>query len=1403
MASNTQNLNLYKADPVADANDTFNIDTLLNDNWDKIDQKAGEQENKLTALENEVQQPEYSGVLTQNKPVFSVGTGYDEQGKYVDVGETVVKGQINHVRIKGSSVNQMVKNGNLVTSYISADNGTFIGTKTDGTYVQNANYSTNEQVFNVSQNDKLFIYHKVKTLNIRDWALLRYSDGSSVNIESYALRSSEVYGIATADKNGSVNVKFAVGDAGTLKRDYQIFINMTANGIEDWAEEKMLELCRMGYWEGTKSTNSVLVKSISKNLFDKDNLSYPFGTNKFLDADGIPRTSTNWVISDFIKVKPNEDYRFTNLSSSSIAYVCFYRDGVFISSIVNSYAAYNYITTPSNVNQLKFSTISGSDGSRLDIIQLEEGTTATPYVEHDFSKAYVSIPFNDGELTRLLNGSVDSVDLNSGIATQRNKKYVLQSGDITVLNTTFSNLDRVQIVLPGDRQVISSHSELFNSLLQGYTTIDYTTFDGDKVNSIGKCALASSDQKLYVGVAKGTYANLAAAQADLAGTSVIYQLVQEKEYNMNITPLPCYPNGTIMVEPWNRMVLNGSLDWKPVADKDGYKLVGLSINNILSDLRENFATVTKNDGKILTQYTTSIDNIDCFSIGNYTSTIDGNEIIISIADTDTDWAESYTPTQADIKAYFNARPYILEYATDPSQTTLPTISYKSPINAAAQRDSNTNAIAQLSDIVAEHDLIVAGQKNEVQQPEYSGMLTQNKPVFSVGTGYDEQGKYVDVVDSVIKGQISDVVVKGKTIVHILKNGDFNNGTTGWNAGSSSVSVSNNILSIIGNGSQYYPHSRQNDVFNTTDKYFVYAKVRITNSVCTRIRIIGEGNSNLVHVNNPIENQWYELYTIRAPQVYEPFILQHSYPDAATANGKAMEIDGNAGVFAINMTANGIEHWTEEQMLELCRMGYWEGVKSTLSHRIKSVGKNLFNVQNITTLRARDRVLNEKTFRAYSNRSFIVGSLYNFKLKPNTVYTFKHSFVLGGNATSAYNRIKSTTNGDIIRTFTGTSSPQHYTFTTPSDGLVHIEFARIGGTGNNFEGWIDITDIMLVEGGEIPTSYVEHEFSEVYYNWGEAGEGKSLPNGVADEIDILRGKMEKKIEKVVLQSSDFVSYAEDATTAQMQIPDWMADNNSVRFRTGDLSGAALAYNTEGVFNIGEVVGATFPCIFIHHVSNTLYLNLPKSITGITDSTSFKAYLDNNPVTLIYQLAQEKEYNMNITPLSCYPNGEIMVESWNRMVLNGGLNWEYSMDFTGGKRVLLYIPNVQNITDHTTLNAICTNSDGLNIPKGNTSDGGINVHNLWGTNLYINLSNTDTGWAESYTPTQADVKAYFNAHPYILEYATDPSQTTLPTISYKAPINAAAQRDSNTNAVAQLNDIVAEHDLILLSIAAGQK
>lgn len=37
MGSYTPNKGLYKADPIADAKETFNITKMLNDNWDKLD----------------------------------------------------------------------------------------------------------------------------------------------------------------------------------------------------------------------------------------------------------------------------------------------------------------------------------------------------------------------------------------------------------------------------------------------------------------------------------------------------------------------------------------------------------------------------------------------------------------------------------------------------------------------------------------------------------------------------------------------------------------------------------------------------------------------------------------------------------------------------------------------------------------------------------------------------------------------------------------------------------------------------------------------------------------------------------------------------------------------------------------------------------------------------------------------------------------------------------------------------------------------------------------------------------------------------------------------------------------------------------------------------------------------
>ncbi|WP_432408568.1 hypothetical protein [Wukongibacter sp. M2B1] len=42
MASNTPNIDLYKKNPITDGDDTFNIETMLNENWDKVDTEVGD-----------------------------------------------------------------------------------------------------------------------------------------------------------------------------------------------------------------------------------------------------------------------------------------------------------------------------------------------------------------------------------------------------------------------------------------------------------------------------------------------------------------------------------------------------------------------------------------------------------------------------------------------------------------------------------------------------------------------------------------------------------------------------------------------------------------------------------------------------------------------------------------------------------------------------------------------------------------------------------------------------------------------------------------------------------------------------------------------------------------------------------------------------------------------------------------------------------------------------------------------------------------------------------------------------------------------------------------------------------------------------------------------------------------
>jgi len=96
MASHTENLNLLKKDPVADGSDTFNIRTMLNDNWDKLDANAAAVAAELAGKVNK------SGDTMTGNLAIANGNGYFESGLFSEFGFlklTAVNGE-NSTRIQ-------------------------------------------------------------------------------------------------------------------------------------------------------------------------------------------------------------------------------------------------------------------------------------------------------------------------------------------------------------------------------------------------------------------------------------------------------------------------------------------------------------------------------------------------------------------------------------------------------------------------------------------------------------------------------------------------------------------------------------------------------------------------------------------------------------------------------------------------------------------------------------------------------------------------------------------------------------------------------------------------------------------------------------------------------------------------------------------------------------------------------------------------------------------------------------------------------------------------------------------------------------------------------------------------------------------------------------------------------
>ena len=175
----------------------------------------------------------------------------------------------------------------------------------------------------------------------------------------------------------------------------------------------------------------------------------------------------------------------------------------------------------------------------------------------------------------------------------------------------------------------------------------------------------------------------------------------------------------------------------------------------------------------------------------------------------------------------------------------------------------------------------------------------------------------------------------KKVNNIVTNGNFV-GTSNWTPIYSTVSASNNILSITGNGGNARAIAQIGQIiqFDESMRIFACAKVRVTNDACEYIRIATASGYNETKIVKPVKDKWYTIATLQSTKRTEKLNLMyfdHAYSDATTANGKVMEVKE---VIAFDAMEVFSEYPPMYKLLNIINYNsWWEGEEEVIIGKI--------------------------------------------------------------------------------------------------------------------------------------------------------------------------------------------------------------------------------------------------------------------------------------------------------------------------------------------------------------------------------------------------------------------------------------------------------------------------------------
>lgn len=293
---------------------------------------------------------------------------------------------------------------------------------------------------------------------------------------------------------------------------------------------------------GTKSTLNARLVSVGKNLFDGE-----LEQGEILSTTGENVDSSVVIRSkNYIPVNGGSTYTISrSISTSGFGTRYYDKDYNYLGMGATMATGVTQTTTTldQNVAYVRLRDISNDLSAKY---QIEKGGTATEYEPYKESTVNLN---TGGELRSVPNGVKDEVSISEGKVTLNTKKKILEASDIDTLVTSGTNVDAVNIKKPLDYISYDEYNMELNFELDGYITSNFSYGERDDIANIGKISSNVNEIVFSLVIEKGKYADLASAQADLAGTMLTYQLASPVVTNFTPQKLEVFERGTVYVEP--------------------------------------------------------------------------------------------------------------------------------------------------------------------------------------------------------------------------------------------------------------------------------------------------------------------------------------------------------------------------------------------------------------------------------------------------------------------------------------------------------------------------------------------------------------------------------------------------------------------------------------------------------------------------------------------------------------------------------------------------------------------------------------------------------------------------------------------------------------------------------------